>query len=63
VRSAPDTARTAREEADRIIELSTAPGLHLTATLRKMLNPPSALPTPQQLELWAAIYDVEKLTK
>jgi hypothetical protein len=35
---------------------------HLAATLRKMLNPPSALPTPQQLELWAAIDAVEKLT-
>jgi len=36
---------------------------HLTATLRKMLNPPSTLPTPQQLELWAAIDAVERLTK
>jgi len=36
---------------------------HLTATLRKMLNPPSALPTPQQLDLWDAIEAVEKLTK
>ena len=35
---------------------------HLTATLRKMLRPPSTLPTPQQLELWAAIYAVEELT-
>jgi hypothetical protein len=35
---------------------------HLAATLRKMLNPPSTLPTPQQLELWAAIEAVEKLT-
>jgi hypothetical protein len=63
VRSAPDTPRTASEEADRIIEIATAPGLHLAATLRKMLNPPSTLPTPQQIELWAAIEAVEKLTK
>jgi hypothetical protein len=35
---------------------------HLAATLRKMLNPPSALPTPQQLELWGAIDAVEELT-
>jgi hypothetical protein len=36
---------------------------HLAATLRKMLNPPSTLPTPQQLELWDAIDAVEKLVK
>jgi hypothetical protein len=58
-----DFVPVARQEADRIIKLATTPGLHLAATLRKMLNPPSTLPTPQQLELWDAIEAVERLTK
>jgi hypothetical protein len=36
---------------------------HLAATLRKMLNPPSTLPTPEQIELWDAIEAVERLAR
>jgi len=58
-----DLVAVAAEEADRIIELATAPGLRLAATVRNMLAPVSTLPSPQRLELEAALEAVERLAK